>query len=433
MGSPRTRTVRLAALALVSAIALAFPAQACGTPPTPPVPAPPPSATIAVVTVPSATLSSAPPVPAPPRASPFHVLFTDAAEIAAFPFAKDTLLFTTNDTPLAVCVGDVSPDSSCRDLRPVPLDAGAPPPVSAVPPPHRFRTTVVSMGGVWPTSAWMGLARSAGEESVMELYTWKSNEWERVRKTDGPWIARVQQLVLVDDATVLGLAMMRPDPEGAAFARVAHQTWPGDRIVAIAGPARALPKLEEKTQMFTLHGMPDGTLRGLGQRIKDNIATMFVQQWGRNGALVRSDPLPLPARCGGGEINAQLLEGRDADSVVVAGTVSCGAETRAYIAQGTGSGFAVVDAPAPAENKGRRELTALAAPSAHELWIVLDGALMHRRAGGSWTRLPMPTLNGAACVPEGVWARLAGDVFVIAACSTPAQARQHAVLRGAFP
>ncbi len=428
MVSPRTLTVPVSALAL----ALAVTALACGTPPQPPVPSPSPAAKVAVVIVPSA-VSSSPPAPAPSPASPFKVLFTDAAEIAAFPFAKDTLLFTTSEAPLAVCTGAVSPDSACTDLRPLVVDAGAPPTVSSVPPPHRWRNTVVTMGGVWPTSAWMGVARSAGEESVMELYTWKSAAWERVRKTDGPWIARVQQLVLVDDATVLGLAMMRPDPEGAAFARVAHQTWPGDRIVAIAGPARFLPKLQEKTQMFTLHAMPDGTLRGLGQRVKDNSAATFVQHWGRNGVLVRSDVLPLPDRCDGGEINAQLLQGRDPDGVVVAGTVSCGTETRAYIAQGNGSGFAVVDPPEPTENKRRAELTALAAPSANQLWIVLDGALLQKRVGAPWTRVPMPTLTGDACVPEGVWARVTGDVFVTAACSTPAQPKQHAVLRGAFP
>jgi hypothetical protein len=322
------------------------------------------------------------------------LVLRDPDPLQLFPLQMGTLLVTSR-APVAVCTA-----GSCSDL----------PHQDAIGRGGVFRRRVSAAGGVWPTSTWLVVSVSGGDESALDLAKWTGGAWSEVRKLDGPWLLQVRSVALAGDR-VLGLASVRPDPLGPAYAKLADTIWPPDRFVLLSGTAAPLPRPARRTSFFELAALDDGTLLAMGELAGRAIVQSWRWPGGSPGGSV--EELPLPTGCapdeGGGGVEVSALEGRG-EAAFVAGSVGCGATRAAYVARRERGHFVPIEAP---EGRALASISA----SAHVLWAVTDAPGLFRRSeGAAWVPVPLPSVGNRPCVATSVRALSEDDVYVAARC-----------------
>jgi hypothetical protein len=216
---------------------------------------------------------------------------------------------------------------------------------------------------------------------------------------------------------VLALAVFDPQAPGA-------QPSQGDfraarpRLDVVRGDAALRPPdLDPAVCPDRLLALPTGEIFVFGQRC--TTGAVYAQRF---AALAEGaerpaviEPVAAPS-CAGGAHYVRSLDARTGSDVWLAVELSCGDADTSYLAHFDGRAWSVVTPPAPGV------VTSLSATPEGAVWITVDadeGGLFRRWPDGRWDQVPLPHVDAShpseVLAAKDVWAKSAGDVWVVAA------------------
>ena len=324
----------------------------------------------------------------------------------------DDVAIVAADEPLAVCRGGLACEPLGEEAATGKDKSGS-------------GSHVLAMGGSWPDGAWMSKEIDEREGSSYELYRRHQGSWAPVRKTSGGFYSSYPTIASCGAGCVIGLARFERDGLSNAAEASFHGPAPFARVDVLAGRVPwQLPRFDRYTSMARLVGPSGGRAFG-GRR-----ANRERRRRGRGSPNVGAAPA-RPSRdraCAGWLFGAQCDVARarrqEPDVGLVGGEVSCGRETKGYLATFDGTRWALLKPP------GSGPIEGVSLPPAEGLFVVADHAVWKQSAERGWQKIELPPDGASECAARSVWARADDDVFVVADCVGEGKRKMSVLLRG---